>query len=124
MKKLLLLVITFMGCLDLTGQTLDNPGTPEERAQKITLEMSQALPLDSTEVEPIYALNLKYAQKAQLEVLDPSLSMWSRYRKGLKLNAQKEHELKELLTEPQWENYLKQKAVTKKEIFRKLFSGL
>ena len=121
MEKLLVLTILLTAYTSLTGQTVDNPGTPEERAQKITQEMIQFLPLDSTQVEHIYALNLKYAQKAQLEIIEPDMSMWSRYRKGQKLNKQKEEELQPLLSESQWDNYLKQKATKKKEMLKQLF---
>lgn len=121
MKKLLILCFLIATYVSLTGQTLENPGTPEERAQKITQEMTQFLPLDSTEVDTIYALNLKYAQKAQVEIIEPDMSMWSRYRKGQKLNKKKEEELQPLLSDAQWDNYLKQKAINKKEMLKKLF---
>lgn len=121
MKKLLIVTLLITAYAGLAGQTLENPGTPEERAQKITKEMIQVLPLDSSEVEGIYALNLKYAQKAQVEIIEPEMSMWSRYRKGQKLNKQKEEELQPLLSGAQWDNYLKQKAVNKKQMLKQLF---
>ena len=121
MKNLFTLTFLILVYTGLAGQTLDNPGTPEERAQKITQQMIQALPLDSVQIDTIYALNLKYAQIAQLEIIEPEISMWSRYRKGQKLNKQKEEELLPLLSETQWENYLKQKSASKKQMLKKLF---
>lgn len=121
MKQLIILTILLTAYAGLKGQTLENPGTPEERAQKITTVMIQNLSLDSSMVEPIHTLNLKYAKKAQSEVIAPDISMWSRYRKGEKLNKQKEKELQQLLSESQWDTYLKQKAAKKKEILKKIF---
>jgi hypothetical protein len=87
------------------SQTLENPGTPEERATKITLEMQAHMQLDSIQLQRVEALNLKYAKMAQKEIIDKDLSKWSMYRQGIRLNAKKEQELKPLLSARQWEAY-------------------
>ena len=121
MKRLATLILLIWSVTGLMAQSLDHPGTPKERAQKITQEMIKALSLDSVQVDTIFRLNLKYAQKAQSEVIEAEVSMWSRYRKGQKLNKQKEVELLPLLSGDQWENYQKHKAANKKKIFKQLF---
>lgn len=104
-----------------SGQTLNHPGTPEERAQKITQEMTTHLPLDSAQIDTVHALNLKYARIAQSEIIDSQLSKWSMLQKGKKLNQQKEIELKALLTDEQWANYLTMKAQRQKGLINQLF---
>ena len=113
-------LLLFLGVY-LRAQTLENPGTPEERAHKITQEMLKAIPLDTVQVDPVYALNLKYAKKAQEELIDPKVSKWTMFRLGSKLNKQKEEELKLLLSKTQWESYLEMKAATQKKMFQQLF---
>ena len=120
MKKIFMMVM-LMGMATVTiAQTIDNPGTPEERAKKITDGMVEALPLDSTQIKTVYNLNLKYAEKAQKEIIDKELGTWSMFRKGQKLNSQKEVELKPMLSESQWNNYLKLKSTRKKDFFNQL----
>ena len=122
MKKILILVfVGLMFGLSLLGQTMDNPGTPEERAQKMTEMMKKTLPLDTTQVDTIHALNLKYAKMGQKEIIEPQLGIWGKYRKGTQLTKQKEKELKVLLSKSQWDNYLKQKAIQRKKIMKQLF---
>lgn len=87
------------------SQTLENPGTPEERAAKITLQMQECMQLDSVQLQQVEALNLKYAKIAQEKIIDKDLSKWSMYRQGSKLSSEKEQELKPLLSATQWEAY-------------------
>ena len=101
------------------SQTLENPGTPEERAAKISLQMQEHMQLDSVQLQQVEALNLKYAKIAQKEIIDKDLSKWSTYRQGAKLNAQKEQELKPLLSATQWEAY----EQLKKQQTRKLLGS-
>lgn len=121
MKSLFLLPLLLTINFWVTAQTFDNPGTPEERAEKITQEMIPALPLDTSQIDTVYTLNLKYAQIAQKEIIDPGLSKWSMFQKGNKLNKQKEKELKGILSEDQWDKYLELKASKQKNMIKKLF---
>lgn len=103
------------------SQTLENPGTPEERAAKITLEMQEHMQLDSVQLLQVEALNLKYAKIAQKEIIDPDLSKWSMYRQGYKLSYEKEQELKPLLSARQWEAYEKLKKQKTAKLLGSLF---
>ena len=109
MKVLIVLFVAlFFGTAGFS-QTLEDPGTPEERAAKITREMQARLQLDSLQLQQVEALNLKYARIAQAEIVDQGMNKWSMYRQGTKLNAQKEKELKPLLNPMQWEVYEQRK---------------
>lgn len=114
-----LLAALLMGSAGFS-QTLENPGTPEERAAKITLQMQEHLQLDSVQLQQVEVLNLKYAKIAQEKIIDQGLSKWSMYRQGTKLNAQKEQELKPLLSARQWEAYEQRK----KQVIGKLLGLL
>ena len=103
-----LFVALFFGSISFS-QTMEDPGTPEERAAKITRQMQARLQLDSIQLQQVEALNLKYARIAQEEIVDKGLSRWAMYRQGTKLNAQKEQELKPLLSARQWEAYEQRK---------------
>lgn len=114
--KLIIMISGFLLSFSFTqAQSMDKPGTPEERAEKMTSEMHTQLPLIEQQVSVVQALNLKYAQIIQKEVLDQDLSKWSKYNKSMKINKKKEAELKPLLSETQWKNYekLKSKAMNK-----------
>ena len=116
-----LILMLLMLAASLKAQTIDNPGTPEQRAQKITQEMHQTFPLDSSQLVTVHALNLKYAKKAQREIIDPGMSTWGMLIAGQKLNQEKEEELKLLLSEAQWDKYLEMRASRMKEIMKQLF---
>lgn len=112
MKSILFLFL-FTSCLGTTLLAQDY-GTPEERAEKMTIEMQKELPLADGEVDTVKALNLKYAQIIQEEVIDQNLSKWSSYKKIKKINGEKEVELRALLTESQYNNYEKMKKAWSK----------
>ncbi len=105
MKTIIILLTTLLLGFTSFSQTLENPGTPEERAAKITQQMQEQLDLDSLQLQQVEALNLKYAKRAQEEIIDKNLSKRSMFREGTKLSHQKEQELKPLLSATQWEAY-------------------
>lgn len=121
MKKALFLLTFIIACLSLQAQEKTDYGTPEERAEKMTTEMEKALPLTKEQVPEIEALNLKYAQIIQDEVLDKDLSMFGKYKKIRSINKKKEKELKPLLSEAQYENYDQLKAEQSKKMMAKFF---
>jgi len=121
MKTVLSILILITIVQVAQAQTLDNPGTPEERAEKMTQRMEKEIPLEANQIAPVQELNLKYARIAQEEILDPGLGIFASYRKGMKLNEQKEEELKQLLTEAQWQSYEKMKSASMKQIWSKIF---
>lgn len=106
--RLLFLFSLFIGLtINLQAQdlSLQNPGTPEQRADTLTKKMTADLQLTEEQVPVIYDLNLKYAKQVQTEILDKGASMWSLYTKGQKINKAKEKELKPILSQTQWEAY-------------------
>jgi hypothetical protein len=105
----------------VTAQTLDNPGTPEERAEKMTARMQQELSLTEAQLPDIQVLNLKYAKIMQAEVIDPDLNVWTMYSRGNKINKRKEEELKPLLTDVQWKKYEQMRAAVTSKIWKKIF---
>ncbi len=121
MKTIVILLATLLLGFTSFSQTLENPGTPEERAAKITQQMQEQLHLDSLQLQQVETLNLKYAKMAQEEIIDKNLSKWFVFRKGTKLNHQKEQELKLLLSETQWEAYEQLKRQRTRELFGSFF---
>jgi len=121
MKTLIALFTALL--LGFTGfsQTLENPGTPEERAEEMTRQMQEHMQLDSVQLQKVEALNLKYAKIAQEKIIDKNLSKWSMYRQGSKLSYQKEQELKPLLSATQWEAYEQLKKQQTKKLLGSFF---
>ncbi|MCI4669465.1 MAG: hypothetical protein MRZ79_15125 [Bacteroidia bacterium] len=105
----------------LSAQTMENPGTPEERATRMTQEMTRVLALETHQLKSVYELNLKYAQIGQKEIIDKKLNMWSAFMKGYNLNSKKEKELKSMLSASQWKRYLKEKPGYQKKILKAFF---
>lgn len=116
--SILLFLITFTFA---TAQTIDNPGTPEERAEKMTAKMQEKLSLTNEQLPKVKALNLKYAKIMQTEVIDKNLSKWGMYNKGTKINKKKEVELKPLLTSVQWKKYEQMKTEATSKMWSQLF---
>lgn len=115
---LLFLTLFFFTNLNAQSLSLENPGTPEQRADSLTQRMTIALELSEEQIPNIHTVNLKYTQKAQVEIIDKELSMWSMYMKGSKLNKQKEKELKPLLTDKQWKLYKTFKAENRSRVMK------
>jgi len=116
MKVLTVLFVALLFGSAGFSQTLEDLGTPKERAAKITRQMQARLQLDSIQLPQVEALNLKYAAIAQEKIIDKGLSKWSMYLQGAKLNAKKERELKPILRPSQWKTY----GQLKKQLTRNL----
>jgi len=126
MKKYGIFILVTLLCVAVSAQSsndfsLDNPGTPEERARKITQEMKAKLSLQVDQEMPIHALNLKYAQRAQREIIDQHLSTWRTLSKGQALNEEKEKELRKLLSASQWKAYEEMRSDQRKKMLKALF---
>lgn len=121
MKILLIVISLLIGMQVAQAQTLDDPGTPEERAEKMTAKMQEELSLTSEQLPKVKVLNLKYAKIMQKEVIEPDLNSWAMYNKGTKINKKKEVELKPLLNAAQWEKYEKMKASAMSKMWSKIF---
>lgn len=121
MKKLIIVTILLSSFHFLKAQSLENPGTPEERAEKMTTKMKEELALTKDQIPKVKALNLKYAAITQKEVIDPKLNTWAMYNKGMKINKKKEAELQSLLTKDQWTKYEAMKTSAMSTMWTKIF---
>lgn len=119
--KLFIVFILLFTCSFASAQSMENPGTPEERAEKLTIRMQEELTLTADQVAPIKALNLRYAKIMQTEVIDKELNMWTMYNKGTKINKEKEKELKPLLTDAQWKKYETMRSKAMSQIWSRIF---
>lgn len=82
--------------------------TPQQRAERLTKMMTRQLNLNAEQVEPVKAINLKYA-----ELNEKSKGN----RKEMKANVEaKNKELKAVLTPEQYDNYLKLEERIKEKI--------
>lgn len=121
MKQLSIIFFFLMSINALLAQDKSQYGTPEERADKMTKVMTERLVLDKEQVKIIHPINLKYAARAQKEIIDPDMSTWSQYWKVKKIDKEKDKELKPLLSHEQWKAYEKWKAEKMKEMWNRFF---
>lgn len=75
--------------------------TAEERAQMQTEQMTKTLGLDATQIEPVKAINLKYAQKID-ELRTSNQDRAAKAEALKKLDADKNAELQQVLTAEQY----------------------
>ncbi len=83
--------------------------------------MKVRLKLSSQQEPVVYALNLKYAQIMQKEVIETNKSTLSKYWKGNGINNKKESELVKILTPIQYKEYEKMKSEKIKKILSFIF---
>jgi hypothetical protein len=100
---------------------INHPGTPEQRAKMTTDTMKIRLKLTPPQEPLIYALNLKYAQIMEKEVIETNKSSFSKYWKGNGINNKKESELVKILTPIQYKEYEKMKSEKMKKILSSIF---
>lgn len=82
--------------------------SPEERAKSMTEKMKTDLVLTDAQYQPVYDINLKYAQKNQ-EIMKGSSSREEKMKAIKASNDEKDQELKGVLTDEQYTKYLKNK---------------
>lgn len=80
-------------------------GTPETRAQQADLMMQKGLNLNTDQAEKIKAINLRYAQRTQKEVIGPEKSTWAKYKKLMTIQKDKDEELQKVLDTEQFKRY-------------------
>ena len=94
--------------------------TPEERAEAQTLMMKENLGLSGDKLEKVRAINLKYAK-----VMDPEIqSDDGPMKKGSVASnrqAQKDGELKAVLSPEEYEKYLASKLKMRDQIVQRIF---
>ena len=113
-----LLIITMLVSTITPAQQKKTP-TPEERAKKLTEWMKNNLQLYSDQVDPVQAINLKYAYKMQ-ELLRSSMTKMQKKR-ALKADGDaRDLELKRNLTTDQFQVWLVKKEDAKKDLRPKM----
>jgi len=112
-----LLIVTMMLSTIMPAQQKKAP-TPEERAQKLTEWMKNNLQLYSDQVDPIQAINLKYAYKMQ-ELLRSSMTKMQKKRALRADGDARDLELKRNLTADQYQAWLVKKEDAKKDVRQK-----
>jgi hypothetical protein len=86
-----------------------NYGTPQERAQQQTDDMSKGLQLTTEQRAKVHLLNVKYAEQTEREVVKTELGAWSKYRKIMSIQSAKDKELQPILTADQFKKYQKRR---------------
>lgn len=116
MKKL---VILWCACLAIIGakaqETRWRDLAPEVRAEKLTDWMHEKLQLSEDTTEKVSQINLKYA--LQLETLNTDdSSRLAKFQKIKSIDESKDQELKKLLSEKQFSQYLDEKEELREKI--------
>jgi hypothetical protein len=115
MKKSLLCAFCFFiwqwGFAQMSVESVKNGnyGTPQQRVTEMTEQMSKGLQLTTQQRPKVQAINLKYAEIAERDVVKQSLSSWSKYRKIMSIQADKDAELRPVLTAEQFKKYQKKR---------------
>ena len=93
--------------------------TPEERAQFQTTWMTNKLNLDSSQVDRVQLINLKYAQKNE-PILKSGASNLSKFKQLKSLQNEKDTELKKVFTHGQFKQYETLREELKQEMKEKV----
>lgn len=95
------------------------PSTPEERAQRWDDWMKKELVITTAQEANVHAINLKYAQlNEQLKGTDASRR--SKFQEVKSNEADKEKELKEVLTKEQFKLYQEKKKTMQKQMLQSM----
>lgn len=116
MKKL---VILWCACLAIIGakaqETRWRDLAPEVRAEKLTDWMHEKLQLSEDTTEKVSQINLKYALQMETLKTDDS-SRLAKFQKIKSIDESKDQELKKLLSEKQFSQYLDEKEELREKI--------
>jgi lathosterol oxidase len=82
-----------------------NYGSPEYRTHQIDSAMQAGLVLRKDQITQVHTINLHYSKRVEEEVVKPKLSDWSKYRKLMKIQKEKDKELQSVLSSSQFEKY-------------------
>jgi hypothetical protein len=118
MKKIITLCIAAAMLLCAAAQA--QPGnTPEQRAKRLTRQMDKTLNLNKTQKKKVAEINLTYAQKqAELKQRREAeeINATQFHYDILQLVAERNTELKEVLSTSQYNTYMEYDNATKKNI--------
>ncbi|MBL7813580.1 MAG: hypothetical protein JNL70_01150 [Saprospiraceae bacterium] len=86
-----------------------NYGTPEQRAAELDKSMQKGLQLTKDQMTKVSAINLRYARRNEVEVVQQKMNDWSKYRKIMAIQSEKDAELRSVLTSEQFQKYQKKR---------------
>ena len=67
--------------------------------------MSKGLGLNDQQIKKLKEINLRYSNRIEQEVVKPAMSDWSKYRKIMQIQSDKDAELQPILTLEQYDKY-------------------
>ena len=120
----LALALTSVAAEDTEKATPKLP-PPAERAQALTAKMKEKLALNPEQETKVAAINLKAAESVDHATALPGASRYDRFQSVKAAQAQRDNELKGVLTQDQWKKYkklkdeLKDTVSAKAELMRK-----
>jgi translation initiation factor 2B subunit (eIF-2B alpha/beta/delta family) len=76
---------------------------PEQRCAEIDAAMKELLRND--QIAPVHEINLRYAYRSDAEIVKANLGNWSKYRRIMDMQDDKDIELKRILDTAQFEKY-------------------
>jgi len=100
----LVLALFFCMAIQVSAQKDSTAHSPEARARTMTDKMKTELSLSDDQYTKVYEINLKYAQKNQ-EALKAEGSRMSKLKAMKTENAEKNSELKTVLSQEQFDKY-------------------
>ncbi|MDR3350900.1 MAG: DUF4890 domain-containing protein [Prevotellaceae bacterium] len=116
MKKIITLctAAALLLCVAVQAQ----PGnTPEQRAGKLTRQMDKTLKLNKTQKKKVAEINLTYVRKVEELSLRQEGLITDEYRENfLRLVAERNWELKAVLSASQYNTYMGYDVATKKQL--------
>ena len=127
-------VLAAVVCVGLAVPTLaaeeaekEAPKLPpaKERAKELTAKMKEKLSLTGDQEDKIYKINLHAAESVDHAIAIPGAGRYDRFQSVKAAQAQRDNELKGVLTQDQWKKYkklkdeLKDQVSAKKELMKK-----
>ena len=115
---ILVFALTGMGTFAYSQEKLDEfitETTPEERAQFQTDYMNESLSLKDDQRAKVHDINIKYAEKMQ-EAYEAPTKKQQKLQSMKRINAEKEAELKLILSADQYATSEKNKEEMKKKV--------
>ncbi len=79
--------------------------SPEQRCAEIDAAMKDHVRLRNDQIPIVHEINLRYARRADLEIVKADLGNWAKYRRLMDMQDEKDKELKRILDATQFEKY-------------------
>lgn len=111
----LVLVVTSVPAGEAEKATPKMPPA-SERAQALTAKMKEKLALNAEQETKVAAINLKAAETVDHATALPGASRYDRFQSVKAAQAQRDNELKGVLTQDQWKKYKKLKDELKDQV--------